>query len=267
MMSREAKLRSIASGWDAASSLYDEKLAPLFEPWVRRSVDALGASLPPGVIYAPCCGTGADLELLAERYPHREIIGVDLSPKMVERARARCKDLLNVKCQAADASLVEDWPPSAAVVSTFGLQQMPEPAVAVGAWMRSLAKDGVLSVVYWPKSKEDEGPFVWLGKALRGRIPSSDHEWEGALYEVIEAAGGRVTSDERATYPMRHPNAEAFWQALTEAGPLRQLALAKGAEFMAEVHADFVKHAGEAANGPIVHHPVARHIVARRSRG
>src|SRR5690606_35816035 len=122
---------------------------------------------------------------------------------------------------------------------------------------------GWLSVVYWPQNKAESGPFVWLGEAMRGRTPPSSDAWEHQLYAAIEDAGGRVCSDERVSHPMRHHSVEAFWSALSEAGPLRMLALAKGPELLDEIRADFLRRAS-GHQGPITHHPAARHLLVTR---
>lgn len=259
-MNREEKLRGVQRGWDAAAETYDAELAPWFSPWVGEAIAALDRPLPPGPIVAPCCGTGIELRRLAEHHPEREIVGVDLSPGMVQVARERCKDVERIKVHVGDATSTEQWPRSAGVLSSFGLQQMPEPELALAAWLRALAPGGVLSVVYWPKAKETEGPFVWLGQALRGKVPQGDFAWEERLGDVIAASGARVLRDERLGFELKHERAEDFWTAMTTAGPLRSLALARGPDFMADLQRDFL---GFAAAGPVVHRPKARHLVAQ----
>jgi ubiquinone/menaquinone biosynthesis C-methylase UbiE len=259
-MNREAKLGVVRRGWDAAAEGYDAHLAPWFSPWLGEAIAALDRPLPPGPIAAPCCGTGIELQRLAEHHPGREILGVDLSPGMAQVARERCKDLTLVRVDVGDATNTQAWPICAGVLSTFGLQQMPEPEVALAAWLGALAPGGVLSVVYWPKSKEQEGPFAWLGQALQGKVPPADFSWESKLVSVIEAAGARILRDEIIRFELKHENAEDFWSSMTTAGPLRSMALARGPDFMSEVRGAFL---GAANVGPVAHHPGARHLVAQ----
>ncbi|MFC7344744.1 class I SAM-dependent methyltransferase [Saccharopolyspora griseoalba] len=73
-------------GYRAWADTYDEPGNAAFEidePEVKRIVDAL----PPGDALDAACGTGRYAQWLAER-GHR-VIGVDSSPDMLERARAR----------------------------------------------------------------------------------------------------------------------------------------------------------------------------------
>ncbi|GIE92420.1 class I SAM-dependent methyltransferase [Actinoplanes regularis] len=74
------------TGYRIWSQTYDEPgngLFPLEEPFVHGIVDAL----PPGVALDAACGTGRHTAYLAAR-GHR-VIGVDSSPDMLARARAR----------------------------------------------------------------------------------------------------------------------------------------------------------------------------------
>ena len=55
------------------------------------------------------CGPGNSTELIAERYPQAEVIGLDNSPAMLDAARRR---LPGVRFEAADANV---WTPDADV--------------------------------------------------------------------------------------------------------------------------------------------------------
>jgi ubiquinone/menaquinone biosynthesis C-methylase UbiE len=57
----------------------------------------------PARVLELCCGTGLLLESLSKAFPKTEFIGVDISPKMVERARERLSNAKNV------AVLQQDW--------------------------------------------------------------------------------------------------------------------------------------------------------------
>jgi demethylmenaquinone methyltransferase/2-methoxy-6-polyprenyl-1,4-benzoquinol methylase len=57
--------------------------------WKAALVDALPPQAAP-VCLDVACGTGDITFLLAARYPDGRIIGLDLSPAMLDRARARC---------------------------------------------------------------------------------------------------------------------------------------------------------------------------------
>jgi SAM-dependent methyltransferase len=85
-----------------------DTLAPVWD--ARRTPEAF-ATIPLGLgrIEAPPAhvldlgtGTGSVARILAERLPTADIVGVDLSPRMIEEARARTS-AANVRYQVADA--------------------------------------------------------------------------------------------------------------------------------------------------------------------
>lgn len=177
MTEHDERLRALARGWDETARAYDRYFVPRFAPWVRAVADAVArAHLPPGPIVAPCCGTGPELEQLALGLPGRDLIGIDLSPQMVRLARMRLAALPSVRVEAGDASEPgAAWPrPYAAVVSAFGLQQLPAPDVALANWGHTLRPGGALSVVFWPSDMDAGGPFGLLGHVLAARVALPD---------------------------------------------------------------------------------------------
>ncbi|MFI0420705.1 class I SAM-dependent methyltransferase [Spongiactinospora sp. 9N601] len=119
-----------AGSWDEAAEGYERYFVPRFAPWGATAVSALrGASLPPGPILVPCCGTFPELPVLAADHPGREIVGIDLSAEMAGRAR---------RGQATDAPDLTARRPgaAAAVVSVFGLQRLPDPVAALAGYCR-----------------------------------------------------------------------------------------------------------------------------------
>lgn len=91
MTNGEQSLSSAYTDWDAAAPTFDDEPDHgLRDPGVRQAwADRLRSWLParPGDVLDIGCGTGS-LSLLASEQGHR-VTGVDLSPAMVERARAK----------------------------------------------------------------------------------------------------------------------------------------------------------------------------------
>ena len=261
---RAERLARLARGWDEAADGYEAYFVPRFAPWVAAAVRALPADpLPAGPVLVPCCGTFPELDALAEHLPGREIVGIDLSAGMVARAGERATRHPGARAIQGDASTVDDhWlGRCAAVVSVFGLQQLPEPAHAVRSWVGALRPGGWLSVVFWPGDTEAEGPFAVLAGVLRAHVPPSDRSWERHIAPVLTGAGAVVERDERPAHPMSHPDAAAFFDAYTRSGPLRPLADARGAAFVARLRDEFLRRSPA---GVWRHRPHARHLVARR---
>jgi SAM-dependent methyltransferase len=222
----------LARGWDAAAAGYERYFVPRFAPWVAAAVEALG-SLPPGPILVPCCGTFPELPLLVARYPDREIVGIDLSSGMTSLARTRFP---GVRVITGDASTLDSsWTGRcAAVLSVFGLQQLPDPPSALESWRSALAPGGKLSVVYWPGVTEEDGPFALLASLRGGGVP---YPWE---------------SGELLSFPMTHPDAATFFDEYVHNGPLRSSPAA------VDLRPEFLRRA---PSGSWTHHPRAKLVV------
>ncbi len=86
-----------------------EGLAPTWETRIGpHHLGALGLALDglpaPSRILDLGTGTGVAARALAERYPAAEIVGVDLSPRMLDEARARLPEGAAVRFETGDAS-------------------------------------------------------------------------------------------------------------------------------------------------------------------
>lgn len=258
------ELTRIARGWDEAAAGYEAYFVPRFAPWVDSTVDAITATpLPDGPILVPCCGTFPELPALLRHFPNRDIIGIDLSPGMVRLARDRAAAWPHVTILEADASTLDPHfhAQCAAVVSVFGLQQLPDPTHAIRSWTLALAPAAPLAVTFWPHTTETTGPFALIAQLVRSHVPPSDHSWEDQLTPTLTAAGATLERDEPLTHPMSHPDAPTFFTAVTNSGPLRPLATTRGEAFISQLRNDFLQ---AAPPGPLTHHPPARLILARR---
>lgn len=264
-MDADADRRALlARAWDEAAPEYERYFVPRFAPWVATAVRAVTeAALPPGPILVPCCGTFPELPALVASQPDREIVGVELSAGMVRLARQRAAGSPRARVIQGDAvELDPQWMGTcAAVVSVFGLQQLPDPQAAMATWISALRPGGRLSVMYWPAGTEQDGPYALLDRVLAGHRPPSDAAWPDRLSEVVTAAGGIVERDEYRAFPIEHPDAETFWTAMVDGGPLHSLAITRGKAFIRARGREFL---AMAPRGPWRHQPQARWIVAHR---
>jgi len=138
------------AAWNAEADAYDEPADHgLTDPSVRSAWhDLLVGVLPP----APArvadlgCGTGTLSLLLAEA--GYAVDGVDFSPAMVERARAKLAGLAGVTVAEGDAYVPRLAPSSYdAVLCRHVLWAMPDPAIALSRWLDLLVPDGRLVLV------------------------------------------------------------------------------------------------------------------------
>lgn len=251
----------LARSWDQAAAGYDDYFLPRFAPWVCNAVETLPAELPPGALVVPCCGTGPELLHLSARFPDRAIVGIDLSAGMLARATERTQHLPNVSLRIADASDSSEWPAAAAVVSLFGLQQLPDPASGLRSWMAALVPGGVLSVIFWPQIIEEDGPFAWFRAALMRHLPLPVPSWETELHAALAQSGGHLQEDRTISHSMRHDSAADFLAAVLDSGPGRVLVERQGSTWTDLLRREFLAHT---PSGSIAHMPAARHLVARR---
>jgi S-adenosylmethionine-diacylgycerolhomoserine-N-methlytransferase len=108
-------------------------------------VQKLAAVSSPKRILEVGCGTGANLSLLRQHFPSAQIVGVDLSPHMLEVAERRAIPGVELKEQAYHEALSGDFD---AVLFSYSLSMMnPGWNQALHAAWQDLRNGGILAVV------------------------------------------------------------------------------------------------------------------------
>ncbi|GEP33832.1 SAM-dependent methyltransferase [Nocardioides szechwanensis] len=133
------------AAWDAEAEAFDDEPDHgLRDPVVREAWRALLLSvLPeaPGRVADLGCGTGTLALLLAEE--GYVVDGVDFSPEMVRRARAKATGTTGVTFVVADAAEPPLTPATYDVVlCRHVLWALPDPAAALARWRGLLAPGG-----------------------------------------------------------------------------------------------------------------------------
>jgi len=181
-------------------------------------------------VYVPCCGPGQELipvantieNVLGEKKKGKatkiQVLGLDLSPGMVEVARRRIEAASEDTKQEQDkkttiinldkeiTAVVGDaaLPPSSnnhIVFSCFGLQQLPDPLSTLQVWIQSLRVGGVAVVLYWPpKVEEDNGPWSRWSQLVKAKLlqEKKDAENEKKLTTVAAAANPPPSNKEES---------------------------------------------------------------------
>lgn len=107
------------------------------------------------------CGTGAVLELLHEQYPHKQLTGLDLTPKMIEVACA--KQLDNINFIVGDAENLPFEPQSFdAVLCSNSFHHYPHPDRFFAEAARVLRPGGRLIL----RDYTSNDVVVWLMNTL-----------------------------------------------------------------------------------------------------
>lgn len=218
-----AQLPAVRALYDRWARLYDwNPVLDLVRPARKRAVAALG--LRPGDTAVDMgTGTGANLPFLREAVgPSGHIVGIDLSPRMLERARRRVdrRGWTNVTLVEGD---VRDPPvdrPVDGVLSAFVVVMYPAPDRLVDAWAR-LVDSGAIANLYAGPSDRRYAPAVnaFLGLYLRLFEEGWDTAGEGPRpLDVLAARGARArTALERSAGRVEH-EAHAFGLAQLDVG-------------------------------------------------
>ena len=138
------------AAWDAEAAQFDtEPDHGLHDPLVREAWRSLLVSVLPSVparIADLGCGTGTLTQLVAEE-GHRAD-GVDFSPEMIRRAKAKAGSFPGVAFVVGDAA---DPPLQhgayAVALCRHVLWALPDPAAALSRWARLLSPDGRLALI------------------------------------------------------------------------------------------------------------------------
>ena len=147
--------RETADLWDAEAATFDDEPDHgLRDPATRTAwLELLSRHLPPAPAHVADlgCGTGTLAVLLAQQ--GYDVHGIDLSPRMVEAARAKAQAAgVDVQVTQADAATPPLEPGRVDVVlSRHVLWALPDPAAGLARWCDLLAPAGRLLLVegYW----------------------------------------------------------------------------------------------------------------------
>lgn len=137
----------IAGVFDRAADTYDAVDVAWFQPIANGLVDELAVQ-PGERVLDVGCGRGAALVPLARAVgPTGTALGIDLSPRMVQRTAQDLVGMPQVQVWVADAC-APDLPASSfdVVASSLVLFFLPDPGAAVATWSQLLVPGGRLGV-------------------------------------------------------------------------------------------------------------------------
>jgi ubiquinone/menaquinone biosynthesis C-methylase UbiE len=138
------------AGWQQAAGDYDTTFARATGGFVDALIDADGIAGEMQVLDL-CCGTGIVSAAIALRGAIP--MGVDFSPAMLGRARAKHPEL---RFEHGDAEALPCADVSFdAVVSNFGMHHVPRPERAAGEVMRVLRRGGRFAFTTWAAPVEN----------------------------------------------------------------------------------------------------------------
>jgi len=215
--------------WDYASPAYVAFATRYLEPYGRELLKMLKVPRRGRLLDLACGGGEPGITLAKRMGPLIEVVGCDLSPKMVEVARreARRKGASNISFRVADA---EDLPfPRGAfdmVTCRFGLQIFSTPEKALREMRRVLKPGGQIGVAVWGLPWRAEFLDLIIGAIVRN---TAQPEYIPTPYEfgnikelkgALARAGFRQVKDRRVVIDMPVDSPSQYWDAIRRASPI-----------------------------------------------
>lgn len=184
----DARLERGRRVWDQWSDRYAFSERD-FEPVRTDAIEHLGLSSGDRVLDVGC-GPGVSFDRLRESVgAEGEVVGVDYSPQMVERARERVDERgwTNVRVKRGDAATADFGDGFDAAIATLSLSVVPDAERAVGNVRTSLRAGGTF--VVFDLRPVPRGPLRVVNPLLR-RVLYWIANWnrETDLVGVLEAA-------------------------------------------------------------------------------
>ncbi len=152
------------------------------------------AARPDARILEVACGTGRNLDLVDQLYPHRQLFGLDISEEML--ATARVKLGARVKLAQGDAC---GFDPAELfgvaqfdhIIMSYSLSMIPDWQGAIAEALRHLAPGGTLHLVDFGDQAQLPRGFKTLLRAWLAKFHVSPREDLGAVLDQL-APGAEV---------------------------------------------------------------------------
>jgi ubiquinone/menaquinone biosynthesis C-methylase UbiE len=240
---RQAKAKAAAT-YDAAADHFDDAPLGFWDRIGKRTIDRLALAAGAKILDVGC-GTGASALPAAEAVGAKgSVIGVDLSARLLERARtkAKARGITNIEFRVADMTSL-GYPDGHfdAVVSVFSIFFVPDMEGLVRELWRMVRPGGKLAVTTWGPRIFEPAYARWQ-TALRQERPdlySAFNPWDRITEpEAVQ----RLLRDGEATNI--EVTAEDGNQVLLGSG-LRWAIEQMGSEAAARIKADNVNWLGE----------------------
>ena len=131
------------------------------------------------------CGPGNSTELLVERYPQSEIVGLDSSPDMLRKARER---LPKYKFIEADIATWSPQPRTDLLFSNAVMQWLPDHTAVLRRLLEALIPGGVLAVQMPDNTREPA--LVFQGEVGQKRsVGGPSRDQSGVARPPADARG------------------------------------------------------------------------------
>lgn len=261
---QKAEWGAVAPGWQRNRERMSGPASVITEKLVAASGVKLGDK-----VLDLACGVGDPAFTLAEIVgPSGRVLGLDLSPEMVEAASSGAgqQGPGNAEFRAIESELTLGLPADSFDVATcrLGLQFMPDPVAALQEVRLALKPGGRVAASVW--GAPERNPNFVVPMEIIARHAPLPPELTGSpgifglsnpdeLEVILSTAGfGDVRAEVFATPVVRAKDPESFWYGIsTIAGPLVSLLAALPEAKRREIRSDAVETLGRMfPEGPVV---------------
>jgi SAM-dependent methyltransferase len=181
--------------WRAQLSSMEAMLAPVDDPLIG----ALALDAPVRIADIGCGGGGTTLAILARAHAGSAVHGFDISPALIEAARARANADPAVAFSLADVGTAPaPQKPYDRLVSRFGIMFYDDPPAAFASLARWLAAGGRFAFAVWG--------------------PPPDNPWMTSVRDVASEIIDVPPLDPEAPSPFRYAGADKLLALLDQAG-------------------------------------------------
>ncbi len=211
-----------------SSTTYHASDGAAYEYWLGRWARRLAelfldfAAFPrEGNILDVGCGTGALTFAMVERWPRRQVTGIDIAPQFVEYARARRNGNSPILEVADACALPYRDGQFIGAATQFVLMFIPRPEVAVQEMKRVVRSGGTVAATLW----DFRGGLVFqrmlwdtvsaidpAARATRDRIFANPLVLPEGLSSLFRQAGLSNVERRSLTIRMDFANFEDYWQ-------------------------------------------------------
>jgi demethylmenaquinone methyltransferase/2-methoxy-6-polyprenyl-1,4-benzoquinol methylase len=183
--------------------------------WRREAVAALELGAQTGRVLDVACGTGDVALAILDRHPGIAVVGVDPSPRMLERAAAKVDrrgsgDRFSAAVGVAEALPFDDHE-FAGVTIAFGLRNVSDRAASLAEMLRVLEPGGRLAIL---ELTEPRGPR-WAALArfhIHHVVPRLGGLISGSReYRYLEESIARFAAPHVVAQELRDAGAERVW--------------------------------------------------------
>ena len=220
--------------WNKFSARYTAIALPEFRPFGRRLIEIAGVGRGMWVLDV-ATGPGEPALTIARRVgPTGMVVGVDFSPTMLRRARARAcaLGLSNTLFREMDAErLAFDDMTFDRVCCRFGLMLMPDAERALAEMRRVLVPGGRVAVAVW-SAQSKVNTLGIVRRALErydafDPLPGAPDFFRfgkaGAIERALRAGGFRQVRSERMTVEWVFEGPVEFWDSMKKGPSLRRV--------------------------------------------